>query len=519
MECNCIAGKNLIWSDPNSDLLLAKGTLVKLRKRYWFTIVGVFVVIFLGFLQPVFNRTGSRIATSCIPLEGTATGGTLYLGRLDLPYAALHNHGVSIETFAGEPAESVVERLARVMVYSDNSIFGDGTQRRNADWLLETTIKGNSLFFLGNPAHSCVFAGSERGLGIPQAPHSLSCAYNLETNAIEVQWVNPSEDFQYDEISLNYRGSFQGGSIMKVPTANYTIQIPKNVNTLDLDIWVKGLRNKSIPSNIAYVHLTNDGFSQEELCVVPFSGGIAPNWQTWGGGGTRKLYWFDQGLRYDRVPLDVNVRSFSGSPFYQIIGARGGTFKSGTCRLFGGLTPGHTYRITIYMNTLEMEFCACTWSYSLHAVSVKSDLIPKMFQPQMGKPHYEPDFNKTMIANYGPGKTTQGFEFVSTDYTKHKKSIYDSSRRGLIRSGEDFVAPHITLPSGIDNIMIWTCFQCADLTGKVAHSGVRLDDVTVPESVLTPEQIIEIEHKLEQEYKEQLKDRETIRLRYEHYLK
>lgn len=228
-----------------------------------------------------------RLARTEIPFKGNATGGKLVIGYIPDPHS-VHTSIVSIDTSAGESAESIVNRLAAAITSSDAIFSKMSKNPKAAETMKKEMAKGNTLSIRGM-LDDYILAGTETGLGIPKPPLSLSGSYNKERRTIDLRWVNPSGDSQYDSLRILWRyrnikntlGDSLGGSKFIWDTSkNFTIELPKEVNEVDVDIWIRGLRHEMpieemrakdiplsrnvVPSNATAIHITNDGHSQEE---------------------------------------------------------------------------------------------------------------------------------------------------------------------------------------------------------------------------------------------------------------
>lgn len=443
----------------------------------------------------------ARIARAKIPFKGNATGGTLVIGYVPDPHV-VHFTSVSINTSAGESAESVVSRLARAVVFSEG-IFGKTAA--NPDVELSRTALGSTLSIVGS-IQKFLLAGSETGLGIPKPPHSLSCSYNKSAGTIEVKWVNPQGDCQYDSVYFKWRyrdvrwrdTPLQGGGdILPGPPNRYTIQIPAEVaevGDLDLDVWLKGLRHEtpvvefhsplgknSIPSNVAAIHLTSNGYCQEETYGIPFFAGVAPNWTAWSTAAKVDKTAFEQGDKYAGVRLYEPVKALSTKPFYQIIKAPQTGVVHGIYRKFLGLTPGHTYRLTVCLTTLDMDSAKGDWSLSLcaaHNGSNGNDLTVRQLAGSDALPDGRSGQQAGRIAFYGKSTTKGGYAIVSSG--NGAAAVPQSS--------------NITLPAGVDTITVWVRFHCSDPKGKVGFSGVKLEDISAIKKPKSPAEILDEEN-------------------------
>jgi hypothetical protein len=385
---------------------------------------------------------------------------------------------VSVETTAGEPAEQVVSRLA------------DAIEEKNPfDWIIvrggsnETgarvvTSSGGKLSLPGLCGYT--IAGTEIGLGIPQPPHSLTCNYNPEANSISIKWVNPSPD-EYDSIVIGFDRVIQAAHLSGKAESydvNLIYEYSKNKDndvykmlsqgglipkyalsdiTANLNIRIYGMRN-DISSNKAAIHLRNN--VQEELCDIPFTGNIAPNWQPWVLDTNDGKIRLEQGVRkeYTKTTQQFDpVKSPETKPYYQIIktGAKGGT--GGVFRKFIGLTPGHTYRVKTRVAILS-EPNEKNWSVSVHAVPNapdKHDFTARQMAGLDTLPVPE------AAIKMGAARPTGQFAEISTGKTIDGQEIKD-----------------ITLPAGVDSITVWV--KCAGpVSLSAAIDWISLEDLSV----------------------------------------
>ena len=444
----------------------------------------------------------ARIRPANIPFTGNAMGGTLVLGYVQDPHH-VHLTNVSINTSAGESAESVVNRLARAVIYSD-AIFAKAGRNPNAESMVARMAQGSMLSIIGSN-RNYLLAGTETGLGIPKPPHSLSCSYDRKVRTIDVKWINPPDDLGYDSICIRwcYRNMppdtplSGGGDVIVDRAAGYTIKIPAEVKELDLDVWLKGFRHQvpldelranniplltnAIPSDVAAIHLTSNGYGQEETYGIPFFAGVAPNWVSWSTVSKIDKTAFEQGDKYAGVRRYEPVNALLAKPYYQIIKAPPQDAERGVYRKFLGLTPRHTYRLTVCLSTLEMDSIKGDWSFSLHAVPNGPDGKDLTGQQMAGLaplPDGRSGPQAGRVAVRGPGNTTKGaFDLVfSAD-----------------KSAGDPQSSHITLPAGVDTITVWVRFRCSDPKGKVGFSGVRLEDISAIENPKSPAEVREEE--------------------------
>ncbi len=415
-------------------------------------IIGVILVWTTGVMARLCPPQSGKMwqAQCCITFTGEVLGGTLImsenLGR-NVPY-------VAIETKAGEPVEKVIERLANTI--EDTNPF---------DWMITppsdrkfkekiVTSSGGELQGLVGSCIQYMTAGTEAGLGIPQPPHSLTANYDPNLKKIELKWVNPPGGYDSIRVRINWSNyDHSGGDSLSGNSENYVIDLDKFlVNTSDLDILVIGVRN-DIPSNAAAIHVNNN--IQEELYGIPFTSGLAPNWQSWildvNGGkispqmGVRNELTVAKGHRYNPIT------TADKKPFYQIINTsnKGGT--GGVFRKFIGLTPGNTYRLSARLSILKADTNEKGWSYSLHATADKAG-IEKLTENQMAG-----------LASLPDGKSgPQAGRLKVLDSTSLTGGKYEEC------------SSDITLPEDSNSITVWL-----RLTGKnastVGFDWIRLE--------------------------------------------
>jgi len=415
----------------------------------------------------------------CITFTGEASGGTLIFCE----YQGGKARCATIETVQGESAEKAIERLAKTIDDTNPLDWGGFPCGKGYVYSSMGELKG-----LGGSCGTHITAGTEIGLGIPLPPYSLTCNYKPEANNITLRWINPSPD-AYDYVQINlHKGS--GGTVpgntesyvfdlnkyeadMKIGADFYSKGLGPNVNIISDDkpgdhiIWIVGVRN-DIPSNAAAMHVNKN--IQQELYSIPFTGGIAPNWESWSLDANENKISFEEGIRQGLPPVPNfpyhPVKTPEKKPFYQVIniGTKGGT--GGVFRKFIGLTPGHTYRIKTRVATLT-EPNDSQWSFSVHAAPNGSD-GRDLTAGQMAGLDALPGGSKGpamgRMALYDSSLTTKGrFVEISTDAAKP------------VRGRE---ITDITLPQGVDSMTVWvTCSSSAALSAGL--DWIAIEDLSV----------------------------------------
>jgi len=425
------------------------------KRKYKISAVLFWAVLLLIPVSQGFSQEKAFLATTEITLKGNAIGGILTL--VEIPQRNCRY--VSISTQPGESSESVAMRLADIINNSNPFKWG-GT--------FEVIVKDSSLTLLGAPG-TYAFTGTETGLGIPEPPTSLSGKYDANKNSIILNWINP--EFGFDEIFIAKYG-FPSPTYRKIDGSNenYFDQNEEYLQLLDVRInfdyfFVIGARN-GVPSGPGAIYL--DENSQQELFGIPFTNGIAPNWTTWVMGNEKNAMRFEQGVREEFVSkgrVSNSITHPATKPFFQVIKTASSTTMAGVKRKFIGLTPGHTYRISARLSTLEMDSVEEDWSYSLHAAynaPSKADLSVEQLSGTAALHDGSRGAAAGRIAIYDPELTTNG--------TWEKRSTGKEWR--------GFTAPDITLPAGVDTITVWV--RCrGNASTAFGIDWVKLEDITM----------------------------------------
>ncbi len=401
-----------------------------------------------------------------ITFKGTASGGSLIIADT----TNRHQQYISIETTPGESAQSVASRLADMI----NTMHSTQPMDKPTHVLWRGGYKAKSsgdTLILGGWLSGYALAGTESGLGIPKPPTSLSRSYN-ENGQIILYWENPPES-AYDFILVQcFWRDFGERYLKELPgDATYfvidTKRITKDIK--DLNVLVMGFKD-DIPSNAAAIY-SKDNF-QSEFFGIPFTNGVAPNWNVWSSSENPGKDVFEQADKCAEMNIHTAALSLSTKPFYQVIkGSKAGDIH-GLYRKFLGLAPGHTYRIIADLTTLDMNSADSNdWSVSLCATyNSKSGggLTAQQMAGLSALPNGKKGEKAGAIVSYGKGKgNTQGkFKIVGSD-----------------------TGSNITLPNDVNSITVWVRFNCKDPNGKVGFSGVKLEDITGNKDIKTLEQI------------------------------
>lgn len=420
------------------------------------TWISIFVMVVMSLCGGMVASSShvATMETHCISLQGTATGGELILANT----SGRNSRFVAITTSPSESAQSVARRLAEVINSTDPFHWSLSPGQ------IQVTATGSKLEGFPGPKGHYFLTGTEKGLGIPEPPLSVSCSYDSGKDQILLQWENPASE--YDSIFiLLYWSNYDHWREIWIPgtSASFILDLKKRpVNVNDLDIRLIGFCD-NIPSNAAAIHLS--GSSQDERFGIPFTGVVAPNWTTFMMGGKTNTVQFEQGVRQMLVHTKGQSNSINHpatKPFFQVIKITSPTAVAGIKRKFLGLTPGHTYRVSAYLSSLEMDSAQGEWSLSLHAAYNSArgvDLTIEQLSGLAALPDGSKGAAAGRIALYGPGLTT--------NRTWAERST-GKEWRGLI-------APDITLPPGVDTITVWVmCYG----TGTFGTDWVKLEDLS-----------------------------------------
>jgi hypothetical protein len=404
---------------------------------------------------------GSSMERSRITFEAPASGGTLTLTEARRSAVC-----VSLVTSPGESRESVATRLAALVNESDPFEWAGDSFRPGHRALL--LAAGGTLNGFPGPQRGGIYilAGTERGLGIPPPPTSLSCTYHSQDNRIILRWLNPADGF--DSIAIVRNGAtcalLQDGRLTRYETDRKGEWQENRVN-----ICVVGYRG-DVPSNAAGITFDFVQNAQEELAGNPFTGGVAPNWTAWSANGKLDAIRLEQGekrrivgKRRSQFPYPVKA---ADKVFFQLIRTSSATTTGGVWRKFLGLIPGHTYRVSVRLNTLAMDQEKQTWAFAFHAACNAPDGA-ELSEAQLAGSAALPDGSTGpeagQIAAYGPDLTTKG-QWVErhTGDTQPGRKIGD-----------------ITLPPDVDTITLWFRYSGPNTSG-VGFDWVQIQDLSSP---------------------------------------
>jgi hypothetical protein len=435
------------------------------KKSFYFI---SFLIYLWLFFCIAFSYSALMKMSATIPFEDVASGGNLL-------FCTLVNRNpmfITVETKKGESAETVVRRIAEGM--TDPNIFPTfrKIKKEQRDSTINRMASGNKLNVPGISGEYFI-AGTEKGLGIPDSPVSLSCSWNKKTNIVNVNWGNPI-GYNFIQIRWTYKDNWVRDHLPE-NTTFYNIDVnERRIDPNNTDIWLIGyvngeysdpnyippLATNYIPSGAAAIHLA--GNIQEEIFGIPFKNNITPNWLDWSIKDNSEDVEFKQGKRKVSSDPLIMIKSADSKPFYQIITTKSANVKAGIYRKFLGLTAGHTYRLSTRLNTLEMDKAANEWSFSLNAVPIKGDT--DLTVSQMAGIDVLPDGKRGESAgrmvSFGPKNTTKG------NWIEHKTA----------KGEQGIETTDITLPEGTDAIFVW--LRCSGQNASCAMDWIKLDDLS-----------------------------------------
>ncbi len=405
------------------------------------------IIILLLFCYTITTFSQMLRMRGAIKLQGVSSGGTLTLTRTpngNYPYVCITN-------ISGETAPSAIKRLALKLSKCEPC----------ADWWggdPVVRVNDNMLTLYGS--YHCgqwLFGGTEKGLGIPLPPLSTSCSYSNDN--LILKWENPSGG--YDSVTIvclgvmvgNLSGDTESFTHKKIyqgfpdPEKNFTY-------------FVVGCKER-VPSNGAGVRLINHTI-QESPMNVPFTCGVAPGFKKWQYNTDESSIVFKQGNRPGVGP-NRDMKKCKGKGFYQIIEGNG-TFTGGVIRKFIGLSPGHTYKISAFINTGKAF--KGNWSFSFHASynsAIEKDLSVEQLAGMAKLPNGSTGFNAGQIAKYD-----------SSAITKHEWIL-----RTTDQEGPGKIIKNITLPKDAGkSITIWFRYTGKNMpSNSVDIHSVSIEDL------------------------------------------
>jgi hypothetical protein len=399
-------------------------------------------------------KGGGRVRTISFPFKGEATGGTLIIGNT----LTRNSYYLSIDTFSGQSSESVISQLAWEIAYTE-TLFEKSEHMSYED--VHNQLISNGMLELPGSIGTYYIAGTEKGLGIPSAPKSLTANYVKETDEIIVRWENSLSGYD-NLVLLSKWDDYDSGDTVYIPgnLNEHRLKrsnIPYNIN--DLDIWVIGIKN-GLPSSPGVITLCDHGTTIIELCGIPFTNGLAPNWETWNSPDISEIS-FNEVIRCENMVWTHNkpyrpIEHHLQKPYEQRIKlpSSGGTI--GIYRKFLGLKSNHIYKVSLSINTNEMEDIRNKdWTLTVHAThndSLKKRLNENQFLGKEKLPNGATGKNAGKILEFHSNNTTQG-KYVD-------------------QGGQ------IILPEGADSIIVWLRFS-GNTSGEVSIDYIKLEDLGI----------------------------------------
>ena len=402
---------------------------------------GCALVCCLMFATFSFDTYAGTVSTIDITLNGTAQGGVLSLSEI-LPIGAGF---ASVVTTQGESAEAVLNRLADEVCRSSSFNWHRPLLPRPP----YVKVTGNTLTlpFVGR---KYAFSGTDKGFVILKPMLSVSGSYDAEKHQVSLSWINPPE--QYDAIDV-------GGQTFPPHTTNCEYACGPSERKHMSFALVTGKRGDIFSPPASITINTN---SQEELDTFPFYMGLAPNWSYWSDSTNADAVKCEQGIKPD---VDLAVRGDPwDKPLYQVIKTTQKGAQGGVWRRFLGLKPGHTYKVEVRMNTLQMDACTNVWAFSFHAAYDNPDgrgLTVAQIAGQAALPDGSKGAAAGCVALYGPGVTTKG----------------EWKKRSTDKSGPGLETKNITLPKNVTSVTVWLRHSGGNSTG-VGMDWIKLTDVT-----------------------------------------
>jgi len=395
------------------------------------------LVFFLMFAAFSFTACATEISTTDITLNGTAQGGVLSLSEI-LPIGAGF---VSVVTTQGESAEVVLNRLADEVCRSSSFNWHRPLQPRPQ----YVKVTGNMLTLPLTGLRYC-YSGTDKGFVNLKPVLSVSGSYDAGKHEVSLSWINPPEE--YDAIDV--------GETLPQNATNYVFACDPNRMCCGLVRGKKG--NAFSPPASIIIHTD----SQEELDTFPFYMGLAPNWSFWSDSTNAVAVKCEQGIK---PGVDMAVRGDPwDKPLYQIIKTSQTEVQGGVWRRFLGLKPGHTYKVEVRLNTLQMDACTNTWAFSFHAACDNPDgkgLTVAQLAGRVALPDGSKGPEAGQVALYGPGVTTHG-KWV---------------KRSTDQPGPGLEIENVTLPKDVNSITVWLRHSGANSTG-VGMDWIKLTDLT-----------------------------------------
>ncbi len=387
------------------------------------------------------NAQSSRSSTS-VTFRGTPSGGTITL----MPAPGWNSPYVITTIDKGESTASVISRLA--LDISCSRAFAEmyrGSPIRE--------IRENMLVFSGSIPW--ILGGTDAGINILDPPAAVSASYDVENERLLIEWCNPVT--QYDTISIIYYGTpliTLPGDVTRYVHERKDSHVDSGFSSSDITVFVMGQKGGT-PSNGVGVRLKRH-VKQEALMNVPFTQGLTPGFEAWMHNPAEKMLKLSQG-NLPGMNSGSMVQQFQGKGFFQILEGNG-TFCGGISRRFLGLNPGHSYRVSASMNTLQSH--EEKWEFSFHAACCAADDVI-LTAAQMAGLESIPDAS------------------IGSDAGLIARHNATSMADGWISHTSGTSVQDIILPStGSSSITVWFRFEGTDVTNcQVGVQSVTIEDL------------------------------------------
>lgn len=393
-----------------------------------------------------------------IRFRGHGVGGSLTLAPVgvSIPRSQAFKF-ITIETAAGESPDSIAAKLSAASERTDgfrflrSESFGD--------------IHGNDFYLV---------AGTEIGFGIPEAPMFLSMNFNPETRKTSLHWQNPVAG--YDDLRI--------ARVIEVNPAEteWTDEFGVCRNRGIIQGFRSGIAYQdATPSNIGAIQTDEvNPCIQMEAGDPPFTANIACNWVRWEKVGGIGEINYTEGQRESSFDDQLAHRAQRKANF-QILLGHGDNVTGGTYRKFLGLAPGHTYRVSIRLNTLNMNPSG-NWSYSAHAThnGTAGTLTPR----QMAGLDPLPDGSLggaagRLVRYHSAGRPDVPPGPPSGLPPGPPAGVKPNWTKGAwIESATGGELPDITIPPGCDSLTVWLRLSGSGDISGVGMDWLALEDLT-----------------------------------------
>lgn len=432
--------------------------------------VAVLLFAVVSFNACAVGEQGLLFSGTNVSLMGNASGGRLHL--VYLPTGSPSE--IHVDTSPNEDAESVLKRLERTLWL--NSDWED--LRFGSDSQVTSTVKGklavatlrSAAWFRGE----LVFAGKETALGIPQPAKSVSSPFGVSVNQVALLWQGRAED-DGECLVFVYNGCLAGwgqqGEYALLSRA-FTERLCEEGACLGVVRF-----SSETPSNLSYIYVLPG--TQEEYYVIPFTGGIAPNWTGWTQNGDFIVPSMEERPCKDCPEVSSEKRGWyglDGPRLFQSVSGKPGVVCGGMWRKFLGLQMYHTYRFHVRLKELE-QAAGSQWRFSVHACLGPAGREPLATEQMAGiapLPDGQQGKDAGLVVRLGAEDEDHVPEWTSY-------ATGDSDRAG---TASDILIP----ASPLDAITVWLRMECEGLAEGVSMPTVGMDwicleDLTIKEEL------------------------------------